>query len=189
MSRRIFVGTVLAALLAAAGFFVAAAPAQQQEPEKLAPYYPTPEMIVQKMLELGELKKGEWHYDLGSGDGRIVIMAAHKFGAHSVGYEIDDELWRKSMGRIKELGLAKMATIVKGDLTKADFSKPDLITVYLLPSSNEKIQPLLEKQMRQGTRVVSHDFDFPAWKADKTLSVEDNDEGDGRTHTLYLYRR
>ncbi len=161
----------------------------QQTPEKLAPFYPTPESVVQKMLELGGLKKGEWHYDLGSGDGRVVIMAAEKFGAHSTGYEIDDDLWKKSMGRIKDLGLTNLATIVKGDLTKADFSKPDLITVYLLPSSNDKIAPLLEKGMKKGSRVVSHDFEFSAWKAEKVTQVEDSDEGYSRSHTLYLYRR
>jgi hypothetical protein len=177
-------------LFAAAALFLAGVVLVAQEtPEKLAPFYPTPESVVQKMLELGGLKKGEWHYDLGSGDGRVVIMAAQKFGAHSVGYEIDDELWKKSMGRIKDLGLSNLANIVKGDLTKADFSKPDLITVYLLPSSNDKIAPLLEKSMKKGSRVVSHDFEFTAWKAEKVVQVEDNDEGYSRSHTLYLYRR
>lgn len=161
----------------------------QQTPEKLAPFYPTPESIVQKMLELGGLKAGEWHYDLGSGDGRVVIMAAQKFKAHSQGYEIDDELYNKSMGRIKDLGLNSLATIVKGDLMKADFGKPDLITVYLLPSSNDKIQPFLEKGMKKGSRIVSHDFEFSAWKADQVVQVEDNDEGYSRSHTLYLYKR
>ena len=161
----------------------------QQTPEKLAPFYPTPESIVQKMLELGGLKAGEWHYDLGSGDGRVVIMAAQKFKAHSVGYEIDDDLYKKSMGRIKDLGLASLANIVNSDLMKADFGKPDLITVYLLPSSNDKIQPFLEKAMKKGSRVVSHDFEFSGWKADQVLQVEDNDEGYSRSHTLYLYLR
>jgi protein-L-isoaspartate O-methyltransferase len=169
--------------------WIVAASAPQRGVEKLAPFYPTPEAVVKKMLELGQLKSGEWHYDLGSGDGRVVIMAAQKFGAHSVGYEIDDDLQRKSMARIKELGLEKWATIVKADLMTADFSKPDLITVYLLPTSNDKIQPLLEKKMRRGSRVVSHDFEFRGWKAEKVVEVEDNTDGDSRGHTLYLYRR
>jgi len=179
------------AMLAAACLLalLVAAPAQQQDVEKLAPFYPTPESVVKQMLELGGLKKGETHYDLGSGDGRLVIMAAQKFGARSVGYEIDEELFQKSTGRIKELGLQNLASIVKDDLMKADFGRPDLITVYLLPSSNDKIRPLLEKAMRPGTRVVSHDFEFSNWKPDKTINVEDNDEGNGRSHTLYLYRR
>jgi hypothetical protein len=173
------------ALVGVAGLVLLA----QETPEKLAPFYPTPESVVQKMLELGSLKAGEWHYDLGSGDGRVVIMAAQKFKAHSVGYEIDEELWKKSMGRIKELGLVNLANIVKGDLMKADFGKPDLITVYLLPSSNDKLQPVLEKTMKKGSRVVSHDFEFSGWKAEKVLQVEDNDEGYSRSHTLYLYLR
>ena len=180
-------------LMFASGFVILAilaiAPAQQPQVEKLAPFYPTPESVVKQWLELGGLKAGEWHYDLGSGDGRVVIMAAQKFGAHSVGFEIDDELYTKSMGRIKELGLEKLATIKKQDLMTADFSKPDLITVYLLPSSNDKIQPFLEKTMKKGSRVVSHDFEFRGWTAAKVLNVEDNEEGDGRSHTLYLYNR
>lgn len=161
----------------------------QQTPEKLAPFYPTPESIVQKMLELGGLKAGDWHFDLGSGDGRIVIMAAQKFKAHSNGFEIDEDLYKKSMGRIKDLGLSSMATIIKGDLMKAEFGKPDLITVYLLPSSNDKLEPILAKTMKKGSRVVSHDFEFSGWKADQVLQVEDNDEGYSRSHTLYLYKR
>lgn len=184
MSKKVL---AVAGLLSLAVMVVALG--QQPTAEKLAPYYPTPEPVVKKMLELGGLKSGEWHYDLGSGDGRVVIMAAQKFGAHSVGYEIDEELYQKSMDRIKELGLAKMATIVKKDLMTADLSKPDLITVYLLPSSNDKIQPMLEKTMHKGSRVVSHDFEFRGWTADNTVTVEDGDDGDGRTHTLYLYRR
>jgi predicted RNA methylase len=157
--------------------------------EKLAPFYPTPESVVQKMLELGELKKGQWHYDLGSGDGRIVIMAAQKFGAHSIGFEIDEALYQRSMTKIQNLGLEKLATIQKQDLMTADFSKPDLITVYLLPTSNDKLLPILEKQMHKGSRVVSHDFEFRGWKADKTINLDVEDEGDMRSHTLYLYRR
>jgi len=160
----------------------------KQQPEKLAPYFPTPEFVVNKWLELGELKAGELHYDLGSGDGRVVIMAAQKFHARSVGYEIDDDLYKKSMARIQELGLQKLATIVKDDLMKADFAKPDVVTVNLLPDSNNKIKPLLEKRMRKGSRVVSHDFAFKGWQAEKTINIEDNGE-DSRGHTLYLYRR
>ncbi len=93
------------------------------------------------------------------------------------------------MAKIKYLGLEKLATIRKQDLMTADFSKPDLITVYLLPTSNDKIQPLLEKSMHKGSRVVSHDFEFRGWKAEKTINIEDDDQGDIRTHTLYLYRR
>ena len=120
-----------------------------QEPEKLAPYYPTPESIVVKMLELGDLKSGEKMFDLGSGDGRIVIAAAQKFHADAIGVELDRDLCRQSLERIRKLGLEKTAQIVNGDILKQDYSSADLITVYLLPNSNDKVQPLLERQLKK----------------------------------------
>src|SRR5579884_882815 len=106
-----------------------------QEAEKLAPYYPTPETIVEKMLELGGLKAGEKMFDLGSGDGRIVIMAAQKYHAEAVGVEIMPDLCRQSMARIRKLGLEKTAHIINGDLLRQNYSSADLVTVYLLPES------------------------------------------------------
>src|SRR5271166_2534731 len=88
----------------------------QNKPEKLAPYYPTPEVIVEKMLRFGEVKPGEKVYDLGSGDGRIVIMAAKKFKANAVGVEFDDSLWKQSSNLIAKLGLTSSARIIHGDL-------------------------------------------------------------------------
>ena len=107
--------------------------AQEAGTEKLAPYYPTPETIVEKMLQLGGLKAGEKVFDLGSGDGRIVIMAAQKFHADAVGVELDVDLWRQSTEKIRKLGLEKNAHIVNGDLLKQNYSSADLVTVYLLP--------------------------------------------------------
>jgi protein-L-isoaspartate O-methyltransferase len=157
------------------------------EPEKLAPYYPTPETIVQKMLQLGELKAGEKMFDLGSGDGRIVIMAAEKFHANAVGIELDKELWRQSVDKIQRLRLQKIAKIVNGDILQQDYSSADLITVYLLPLSNDKVRPILDKQLKKGTRIVAHDFEFRDWKPEKVEPVED--DGEGRSHTLFLYRK
>jgi tRNA1(Val) A37 N6-methylase TrmN6 len=158
-----------------------------QETDKLAPYYPTPEKIVDQMLRLSELKPGEKMFDLGSGDGRIVIMAAKKFRADATGVEFDDDLWRQSSDRIKTLGLESRARIIHGDLMKQDYSKADVLTVYLLPGSNDKLGPLLEKQLKKGARVVAHDFEFAAWTPAVTKYIED--DGQGRSHTLYLYRR
>jgi protein-L-isoaspartate O-methyltransferase len=156
-------------------------------PEKLAPYYPTPETIVQKMLQLGGLKAGEKMFDLGSGDGRIVIMAAEKFHANAVGVELDKELYRESTDKIQSLRLQKTARIINGDILQQDYSSADLITVYLLPMSNDKVRPILDKQLKKGTRIVAHDFEFKDWKPEKVESIED--DGEGRSHTLYLYRR
>ena len=171
---------VLASILALSLF-------AQDKTEKLAPYYPTPETIVEKMLRFGEVKPGEKVYDLGSGDGRIVIMAAKKFKANAVGVEFDDGLWKQSSERIAKLGLTANARIIHGDLLLQDYSDADLLTVYLLPMSNDKVTPILEKQLKKGTRIVAHDFEFSAWKPEKIQDIDD--DGEGRSHRLYLYRR
>jgi protein-L-isoaspartate O-methyltransferase len=171
---------VLASILALSLF-------AQDKTEKLAPYYPTPEAIVEKMLRFGEVKPGEKVYDLGSGDGRIVIMAAKKFKANAVGVEFDDGLWKQSSERIRKLGLTANARIIHGDLLVQDYSDADLLTVYLLPMSNDKVTPILEKQLKKGTRIVAHDFEFSAWKPEKIQDIDD--DGDGRSHRLFLYRR
>lgn len=159
----------------------------QDKGEKLAPYFPTPETIVDRMLKLGELKAGETMFDLGSGDGRIVIDAARKYKAHAIGVELDDSLYKQSMQRIKTLGLSNTAYIIHGDLLQQDYSSADLLTVYLLPVATEMVTPILERQLKKGTRIVAHDFQFAAWKPEKTVDVDD--DGEGRAHELYLYRR
>ncbi len=164
-----------------------AAQTAQEEDAKLAPYYPTPKLVVERMLKLGELKPGETMFDLGSGDGRVVIMAAKKFGAHAVGVEIDKDLVEASRRRVKKLGLEDKVKIIHGDILKQDYSSADLVTVYLLPTSNDKVRPLLEKQLKKGARVVCHDFDITGWVPDQVEHIED--DGEGRSHTLYLYRR
>jgi 16S rRNA A1518/A1519 N6-dimethyltransferase RsmA/KsgA/DIM1 with predicted DNA glycosylase/AP lyase activity len=159
----------------------------QESDDKLAPYYPTPQSIVEQMLKLGGLKAGEKMFDLGSGDGRIVIMAAQKFKADATGVELDEDLWKQSTARIKKLGLESHARIIHGDILKQDYSSADVLTVYLLPVSNDKVSPILEKQLKKGTRVVAHDFEFRQWKPEKVVDI-DND-GEGRSHRLYLYVR
>jgi len=174
---------IIPLLLCGAGWVFA----QQPKGEALPPYFPTPMSIVEKMLQLGALKAGEKIFDLGSGDGRIVILAAQKYGADAVGVEIDVDLQKQSSERIKTLGLEKTARVILGDILKQDFSSADMLTVYLLPSFNEKVRPLLERQLKPGTRIVSHDFQIPGWKAEKTETI--HDDGEGRAHTIYLYRR
>lgn len=161
--------------------------AQDGNTQKLAPYYPTPETIVEKMLQLGGLKAGEKMFDLGSGDGRIVIMAAQKFHADAYGVELDKDLVKQSLEKIRKMGLEKTAHVLTGDLLKQNYGSADLITVYLLPVSNDKVQPLLDKQLKKGARVVAHDFEFKNWAPEKVESIED--DGEGRSHTLYLYRK
>src|SRR5471032_2116426 len=148
----------------------------QGDTEKLAPYYPTPEIIVTKMLQLGGLKAGEKVYDLGSGDGRIVIMAAQKFHADAIGVELDKDLCKQSTDKILKLGLEKNAHIVNGDLLKQNYSSADLVTVYLLPGFIYKVQPLLDQQLKKGSRVVAHDFEFKNWTPYKVENIADDGE-------------
>lgn len=174
--------------LLASGFLLVALLAQDHDkpPEKAAPYYPTPVVVVDKMLQLGGLKKGEKLYDLGSGDGRIVMLAAKSYGAKAVGVELDHSLVVQSREQIQKMGLASNASIIEGDLFKQDYSDADLITVYLLPVTNIRLSPVLEKMMKKGSRLVCHDFEFTEWNPEKTITTEDQE---GRSHTLFLYRR
>lgn len=175
---------VLLSLLGVAGFAQITA---QPAGEKLAPYYPTPDSIVRKMLEVGQLKAGEKMFDLGSGDGRIVIMAARDFNADATGVELDTDLYLSSEAKIKKLGLQKSARIIHGDILTQNYSSADVITVYLLPESNIKARPILEAQVKKGTRIVAHDFGIGGWTPVKTITVPD--DGEGRSHTLFLYIR
>ena len=172
------------------GYLIASAfllPAQSGSIESLAPYTPTPEAIVDRLLQLGELRPGERVFDLGSGDGRIVILAAKKYKADATGVEFEAALVKQSIKRIANLGLTSMARIVHGDLMKQDYSSADLLTVYLLPIASKKLTPILEKQLKVGTRVVSHNAEFPDWPPIKIEEIPD--DGQGHRHRLYLYKR
>lgn len=160
--------------------------AQESQEKKLAPYVPSPTDVVEKMLKVAEVKEGDTVWDLGCGDGRIVITAAQKFGAKGVGVELDDELFAKTSARVKELGLEGKVKIIHGDLLEQDLSTATVVTLYLLPTSNEKVRPRLEKFLKKGARVVSHDFEMAGWKALKTEQMESGDYG--RQHTIYLYK-
>jgi predicted RNA methylase len=164
--------------------FLGSALAQQfGAAENLAPYVPTPPIVVEKMLEAGRVKPGNVVYDLGSGDGRIVIMAAQKFGAKAVGVEIRPDLCRQATERIKSLGLQDRVRMVQDSALRVDLSPADVVTMYLLTSSNERLKPNLEKYLKPGARVVSNEFPIRGWdpveKVRVTIaSVE---------HTIYVY--
>jgi len=165
--------------------------------ESLAPYLPTPATIVDQMLQVGGLKPGETMFDLGSGDGRIVIAAAKKYKAKAIGVELDDALAASSEQKIAEAGLSSVepegasrvgtARIIHGDLMKQDYSSADLVTVYLWPDANKKVAQLLDIQLKKGARVVSHDFAMGNWTPTKTITIAD--DGTGRSHELFLYIR
>jgi len=152
----------------------------------LAPFVASPQIVVERMLKIAELKEGETLYDLGCGDGRIIITAATEFGANAVGVELDEGRYRKTLSRIQELKLENKVKLIHGNLLKVDLSPADVVTLYLLTSANEKVKPNLEKQLRNGTRVVSHDFEIPGWRP---IRIEEVSESYGFSHTIYLYEK
>ena len=181
------IGTVLSGVsLVASGWLMAPtryARAQDTDwqSKKIVPYVPTDQDVVEKMLELAEVKKGDVVYDLGSGDGRIVVTAAKKYGVKAFGFEIDPQRIKESHENIKKAGVGKLVEIRQQDILTVDVSPASVVTMYLLPDVNLKLRPTLLKQLKPGSRVVSHDFDMGDWKPEKTIQV-------GDSATLYLWR-
>ena len=165
---------------------MAIVPAFSQDPRafsnKLAPYVASPAHVVDLMLELAKIKPGETVYDLGSGDGRIVIAAAGKYKAKSIGVEISPRLVASATSDIEKAGLSGQARVMQGDVLKADLTGADVVTMYLETELNAKLKPRLEKFLKPGARVVSHDYPVPGWKATRVEKIAGRQE-----HTIYLY--
>jgi len=142
-------------------------------------YVPTPQAAVEQMLALAKVSKDDVLYDLGSGDGRIPITAAQKFGTRGVGIDINPERIREARENARKAGVSDLVEFRNEDLFQADFSQATVVTLYLLPSLNVKLRPELFRQLKPGTRVVSHDFDMGQWKPERVVQV------DGET--LYLW--
>src|SRR4026208_937565 len=138
--------------------------------KKIVPFVPSPQEVVDKMVELASVKKGDVVYDMGSGDGRIVIAAAKK-GARAVGFEIDGDLVKQSRDNIRKAGVQELAEIRQQDILTVDLSAASVVTMYLLPDVNLKLKPNLLSQLKPGSRVVSHSFDMGDWKPDKSERV------------------
>jgi len=154
--------------------------------EHLVPFVPTPLAVAEKMLELAKVQSDDVVYDLGSGDGRIVILAAQKFGAHAVGVELDANLYEKSSQRIRELGLQDRARIIHENMFEVNVRHATVVTLYLLTAVNERLRPMLERQLRSGARVVSHDFQVPGWQPTQTIQVLSKN---GVPSKIFLYVR
>ena len=182
---RVFYSLVLAIGLLVGSGSVFAQGRSSPYANSLAPYIPSPQMIVEHMLELATVQPGETVYDLGSGDGRVLITAVQQFHAHAVGVEISPEIARAASDRIAKMGLQNHARVIQGDIRDADLSGADVVTMYLLTDSNDLLRPKLEKSLKPGTRVVSYSFKVPGWKYNKM--EEDDPYGNGRKHAIYLY--
>ena len=150
----------------------------------LAPFVASPPNVVTEMLELAELKKGEMLFDLGCGDGRIILEAARKFGANAVGIELDKGRYSDCVRKIQEANLGDRIEVIHGDLLQVDLKRANVVTLYLLTSSNGKVKPNLERDLTKGARVVSHDFHITGWTPTKVKEIKEN----WGSHTLYLYK-
>jgi SAM-dependent methyltransferase len=180
LQRGVMVVAALALLTAAA---MTAAGLDDQRPT-LAPYIPTPQDVVDRMLEVAEVTNKDTVFDLGSGDGRIVITAAKKFGAHGVGIDIDKDRISESRRNARNAGVASLVRFEQGDILDADVSSATVVTLYLVSSSNLKLRPILTKQLQPGARIVSHAFGMGDWPPDKVDKFTDA-RGDERV--IYLW--
>jgi tRNA G37 N-methylase Trm5 len=171
-------------LLALSLMLMQAAARVDAQEGKIVPYVPTPQEVVDRMLELAQVKAGDVVYDLGSGDGRIVVTAAKKYGVKAIGFEIDPQRIKESHENIKKAGVENLVEIRQQDIRTVDLSQASVLTMYLLPEVNLMIRPNIWKQMKPGSRIVSHDFDMADWKPLKTDYIKDGSSWD---HTLYLW--
>jgi SAM-dependent methyltransferase len=180
----------------AAGFFVLQQEGRSRGPALLAartdedspyiaPYVPTPQEVVDRILRLAEVRDGDVVYDLGSGDGRIVITAAARYGVKAVGFEIDASLVKTSRDNIKKAGLEHLVEIREEDIRSVDLSAASVLTLYLYPAANLRLRDTIRRQLKPGSRVVSHQFTMGTWKPDRIDQITDST---GILRTLYLWR-
>lgn len=148
-----------------------------------APYVPTPQVVVDRMLEMAEVDADDVIYDLGSGDGRLVITAAQRFGARGVGIEIEPDLVEQATVNAEAAGVADRVEFRQQDLFQTDFSNATVVTLYLLPEVNLQLRPLLFEQLQPGTRIISHSFDMGDWEPEETEVVQ----GPQKLHIIYKW--
>ena len=171
-------------LVLTAAMLVAAPPCLAQQDFEYGegldvPYVPTPPEIVKGMLKLAGVKKGDFVIDLGCGDGRIVVAAASDFGARGMGYDLNPQRIKEANENAQKAGVQGRVRFVEKNLFEADIHEATVLTLYLLPSVNEKLKPRILAELRPGTRVVSHSFDMGDWKAEKQTEING--------HKIYLW--
>ncbi|HYP13968.1 MAG TPA: class I SAM-dependent methyltransferase [Bryobacteraceae bacterium] len=183
--------TLSSNLLLAAFLLAPTLSAQTAKPARTpdVPYVPTTEQAVTEMLKLANIKKTDVVYDLGCGDGRIVIAAAKNFGARGVGIDINPERIKEARDNAKKAGVEDLVRFEENDLFEADFKEATVVTLFLLPQVNLKLRPKLMSELKPGTRVVSNTFDMGDWKAEKQASLSDNEQTEysGLSQRFYLW--
>lgn len=186
--RALLVATVISGVTASFYFSASTArldTAALPRPWLNAPYVRTPDEIVDKMLELAAPEKGDLLYDLGCGDGRIVVRAVKKYGCRAIGFDIDADRVAEARENAQRQGVENRVTIHQQDIFTLDLAAADVVTLYLLPRLNEKLLPQL-RQLKPGSRIVSHDFDLPGIVPERVVALTGFD--DGREHLLYLFQ-
>ncbi len=185
MNRKKFIASILTAT---AILFMGLSLAGEQKTKWMrnpdVVYVGTPYDLVSKMLQMAKVKKGDLVYDLGCGDGRMLVLAAQKYGCRGVGYDIDPERIAASEENVARNHVEDLVKIVQADIFTLDLSKADVIPIYLLPEMNRKLLPQLDK-LKPGSRIVCHDYDLEGIVADETISIVSNE--DNANHTLSLY--
>jgi SAM-dependent methyltransferase len=163
--------------------------AQGADKELDTPYVPTPQAVVDRMLELAQVKPGDTVIDLGSGDGRIVIAAAQKFGARGLGIELDARLVEASRDHARRAKVADRVSFQQGDVLLAELSQASVVTVYLLPNLMGRLQSRFIYELKPGTRIVSHSFGMAGWNPDRTetMRIAQRHPGQGDESILYLW--
>jgi SAM-dependent methyltransferase len=180
---------ILPVVLVAAGHGWAgaqtAAPVKRPDVQNLAPYVPSPQEVVLRMLQLANVGKDDVVYDLGCGDGRIVITAAKAYGARGVGVDIDPQRIAEANANAKLAGVAHLVEFKLQDAMTTDVSRATVVTTYLLSASNLKLRPMLTKALKPGSRIVAHAFSFGDWQPEKVDTFTDSA---GSQRTLYLWK-
>lgn len=184
---------MLVSLALSIAIVLAAAPcstADDEARQQRAPFVSSPMPVVEAMLAFAGVTNGDVVYDLGSGDGRVVIAAAKQYGVHAVGLEIDPALVAKARRKAREEGVAHLVEFHQQDVTTADISEATVVTLYMFPEVNLLLEPRLQKQLRPGARVVSSQFGLGDWEPSAFVNIQVETEPDERLrqYTLYLWR-
>ena len=185
MTSQFFAVLAAAVLILAPAATGQVAPPKRPDAPQLAPYVPTPQDVVDRMLSLAGVGKNDVVYDLGCGDGRIPITAARRYGARGVGVDIDPQRIKEANANASAAGVTGLVSFKLQDAMKTDVSEATVVTLYLLSASNLKLRPILTRQLKPGSRIVSHSFGMGDWRAEKVDSFVD---ANGRSQTLYLWR-
>jgi SAM-dependent methyltransferase len=177
------IGLIALTLLGGCAAAPSAPPTAAERPKLDVVWVPSPPEVVTAMLDAAKVGPSDLVYDLGCGEGEILIAAAQRYGARGVGVDLDPDRIRNAKANAARAGVTNRVTFIQQDLFKTDVSPATVVTLYLLPELNVRLRPVLQRTLRPGTRIVSHDFDMGDWKPERTIEVDLT-----RTHRVFLWR-